>query len=262
MMMIHVAPEGRYHSRRPGLLYSPIMNKTLTRTLLALAAGAASLVVTAQTPARAPVGLALSMGTINADGQQAAGSFVLTSFYVPALESAYKQDVKVVVHGPAGWNKGQAMEFEVAEVTPGEGYWSFTGAEDVPLVSGNYTAEAVIDGKTLRSEISVDATKRLEVPQIQKVQNSATSQVSLRWRAVPGAEIYLAGLYDAAGNELARTASTDNEESFTGLSLEAGATYYAQVIGFSYDPNFSVEQFAQVPSQVNVAYDVEEFKLR
>jgi hypothetical protein len=236
------------------------MNKTILRILAALVACAIPFTVTAQT--RAPVGLALSMGTINAQGQQAMGSFVLASFYVPALEPEYKQDVKVVVRGPAGWNRGQALEFEVAEVTPAEGYWSYTGAEDVPLLSGRYSAEAVIDGKTLRSEISVDATQRLEVPQIQAIQNSGTSRVSLRWRNVKGAEVYLVGIYDAEGNELAQTTSADAEESFAGLQLEAGRSYYAQVIAFSHDPNFSVEQFAQLPSQVNVAYDLEEFKLK
>lgn len=233
--------------------------RTIPRTLAALMA-CGLVLVSAQT--RAPAGLALSMGTINAEGQQAMGSFVLASFYVPSLEPDYKQDVKVVVRGPAGWNKGQALEFEVPRVMPAEGYWSFTGAEDVPLLSGSYSAEAVIDGKTLRSEIRVDATQRLEVPRIQSVQTSGTSSLSLRWRRVVGAEIYLVGIYDAEGNELAQVTSADTEESFGGLELEAGTSYYAQVIAFSHDPNFSVEQFAQLPSQVNVAYDLEEFKLR
>lgn len=236
------------------------MSKNILRILTALLACALPLSVTAQT--RAPAGLALSMGTINAEGQQTMGSFVLASFYIPALEPEYKQDVKVVVRGPAGWNKGQALEFEVAEVAPAEGYWSFTGAEDAPLLSGRYSAEAVIDGKTLHSEISVDATQRLEVPQIQSIQSSGTSRLSLRWQSVAGAEVYLVGIYDAQGNELAQTTSADAEESFTGLQLIAGVSYYAQVIAFSHDPNFSVEQFARLPSQVNVAYDLEEFSLR
>lgn len=236
------------------------MSKSFLRILAALLVCALPLFVTAQT--RTSVGLALSMGTINAESQQAMGSFVLTSFYLPTLEPEYKQDVKVVVRGPAGWNRGQPLEFEVAGVAPAEGYWSYTGAEEVPLLSGRYSAEAVIDGKILRSEISVDATRRLEVPQIQSIQNSGTSRLSLRWRSVAGAEVYLVGLYDAQGNELAQTTSADAEESFTGLDLKPGISYYAQVIAFSHDPNFSVEQFAQLPSQVNVAYDLEEFGLK
>lgn len=236
-----------------------IMSKRIPRILAALLICALPLIVTAQT--RASVGLALSMGTINAEGQQAMGSFVLVSFYVPTLEPEYKQDVKVVVRGPAGWNRGQPLEFEVAEVAPAEGYWSFTGAEDVPLLSGKYSAEAVIDGKTLRSEISVDATQRLEVPQIQSIQSSGSS-LSLRWRSVKGAEVYRVGIYDADGNELAWATSADAEEAFAGLELKVGISHYAQVIAFSHDPNFSVEQFAQLPSQVNVAYDLEEFSLK
>lgn len=160
---------------------------------------------------------------------------VLTSFLLLVNEDSAKpqSNVSVTVTGPSGWNKNQPYVFtsyvtefgrDVLRVTP-----------TTPLVSGTYTATALVNGKEYEttSVISSEATLKVSRVDFQLENNVAT----LNWTSVKGAASYRSFLgvsdINIKGERTLRLGS-----EFSNLNL-APAEYTGRVYALNYDATAS-----------------------
>jgi Bacterial Ig-like domain (group 2) len=206
--------------------------------------------VSAATSSVKTYGLEVIGGTRTSLGSSSVGTAIFLRFR-KANGAAPSANVPVSVTGPSDWNSANTLTLNTAA---GWTNWWFSRLS-LLAKSGNYTANATIDGEAYSSSFSIDATQTLASPASVTVSNISTTGATGTWSTVTGAAGYLfevwnktdnvnaAGLYDYT------TALTSSQ---TGLGLVKGKTYYGQTHSMNFLPTtgFSVA----LPAQFNVGF--------
>jgi hypothetical protein len=144
----------------------------------------------------------------------------------------------VTIRGPQGWNTGNPYECPRFQTTGAAPTRSLCSATNAPASTGEYTAEATVNGQAVSGRFSINASATLAPPEITDVSVSGGT-VMIQWTAASEARSFLVRVTPApvASTVTAETvvAGDARTATFTGLTLAPGASYEASVFALSQD---------------------------
>ncbi|HEX2862945.1 MAG TPA: Ig-like domain-containing protein [Deinococcales bacterium] len=179
--------------------------------------------VTATSDTYTTYGLDVSAGTIVFAGNPQAESFFV--FSLRDAVGTFPTTAQVVsVTGPGTWNGSAPLTVNAPSLD------KYAGGFNIPAASGVYTARATVDGVDYSNTFSVDPGITLPPPTGLASSGLTSSQVTVSWTAVSGANHYDVLLFPQAGGALIKAVSTaSTSATLSGLSLASGTSYTAYV---------------------------------